>query len=98
MTEITHETVTHYAKLANLHFDEAETALLAEQLGTILTHVEKIAELDLSDVPATSNVLARQPLFREDEVRPSLGSEKALANAPDTESHHFLVPKVINVK
>ena len=96
MTEITHETVAHYAKLANWHFDPADAEMLAAQLGSILSHVDKIAELDLADVPATSFVLPQQPAYREDAVRPSLGSEQALNNAPDTESHHFLVPKVIN--
>ncbi|CAM2007551.1 Asp-tRNA(Asn)/Glu-tRNA(Gln) amidotransferase subunit GatC [Acanthopleuribacter pedis] len=98
MTDITHETVEHYAKLANLAFDPADAELLARQLGSILSHVEKIAELNLDDVPATRFVLPQEPAHREDEVRPSLGAEQALANAPDTESHHFLVPKVINVK
>ena len=98
MSEITHETVAHYAKLANLHFEEQEAEVLAKQLGSILDHVAKLSELNLDDVPATNFVLQQEPSSREDVVRESLGSDLALANAPDTESHHFLVPKVIKVK
>lgn len=92
---ITIDTVAHYAKLANLTFDEQEARLLADQLGTILGHVEKISELDLKDVQPTSQLLQQGLHMREDEPRDSLGSETALMNAPDAESDHFLVPKVI---
>ena len=95
---ITADTVYHYAKLANLHFEEDEANLLAGQLETILGYVDKLGELDLTGVPATRHVLHNPPELRDDEQRDSLGSELALKNAPDTESNHFLVPKVIAVK
>ena len=95
--EITRETVEHYAKLANLQLNHEETNAMANQLGDILGFVEKISELDLSDTP-TTNVFDTVMPVREDESKPSLGAERALANAPDFESGHFLVPKVISVK
>jgi aspartyl-tRNA(Asn)/glutamyl-tRNA(Gln) amidotransferase subunit C len=95
---ITVDTVYHYAKLANLHFEDAEAELLAGQLEKILGYVDKLGELDLEGVPATRHVLHAPPELREDEHRESLGPELALKNAPDTESNHFLVPKVIAVK
>ncbi|CAM2067270.1 Asp-tRNA(Asn)/Glu-tRNA(Gln) amidotransferase subunit GatC [Sulfidibacter corallicola] len=98
MSDISKETVAHYAKLANLQFDDSEAELLARQLGSILDHVAKIGELDLEGVPATSSILHDATAFREDEPRASLGTQAALQNAPDTESDHFLVPKVIQVK
>ena len=91
-------TVRHYAKLANLDFDDSEAEVLATQLGTVLEHVAKLAELDLDDVQATAHMRHEVPRTREDELGESLGSEAAMANAPDVESHHFLVPKVISVK
>ncbi len=92
---ITLETVDHYAKLASLELDERERVAMARDLGTILDYVQKIAELDLHDVPATSQVLGQLAPARPDEVAPSLGQVAALANAPDRESGFFLVPKMI---
>ena len=95
---ISRETVQHYAKLASLAFSEEETELLAGQLATILEHVRKISELDLSDVLPTSQVLDEGSRQREDAAAECLPVEAALANAPDRESGHFLVPKVISLK
>lgn len=95
---ITTDTVYHYAKLANLHFEESEAQMLAGQLEKILGYVDKLNELDLEGVPVTRQVLQAPPELRADEHRESLGPELALKNAPDTESNHFLVPKVIAVK
>jgi len=92
------ETVRHYAKLANLAFSDAELGTLATQLGSVLQHVEKISELDLGTVLPTAQVHQAYAELRKDRIAPSLGSELALSNAPDKESYHFLVPKVIKVK
>lgn len=90
--------VRHYAKLANLEFSEAEQEQLVKQLGSVLDHIEKISELDLSQVDATAQVQPKADGTRPDVLANSLGSELALSNAPDSESGHFLVPKVIKVK
>ena len=90
--------VRHYAKLANLEFSENEQAQLVKQLGSVLDHIEKISELDLSQVEATAQVKPNADGTRADALGVSLGAEIALANAPDSESGHFLVPKVIKVK
>ncbi len=95
---ITNETVQRYAKLANLEFSGEEADIMAHQLGDILDYVHKISELNLEDVPATERVFNTILPKREDVVQPSLGQKAALQNAPDQESGHFLVPKVINVK
>ena len=92
---ITPETVARYAKLANLSFSADEVDTMAHQLGTIINYVEKIAELDLSGVEATAQVLDTEPVIRQDLVSESFRPERALQNAPDSESGHFLVPKVI---
>lgn len=92
---ITLETVDHYAKLAALEFDESERAAMARDLGTILGYVQKITELDLSDVTATSQILGDLRATRPDEVGESLGQSAAMASAPDRESGFFLVPKMI---
>ena len=60
--------------------------------------VEKLNELDVSDVPPMSHsTLSGDTSYamRDDEPAPSLGQEAALANAPDPGEGHFKVPKVI---
>ena len=95
MSDITKETVEHYAKLASLGFNDDEATKMTEDMGKILDYVAKISELDLKDVDATTQVLDEIKPAREDEVVAGLGQAGAMANAPDSERGHFLVPKVI---
>lgn len=91
---ITREQVLHVARLARLEIPEAEITTLQEQLGAILEAVGKVAELDLSDVEPTSHPLDLVNALDEDEPRPSLTREEALANAPDAREGAFRVPSV----
>ena len=93
--EITREQVEHVAKLARLTVTEEEKTLLARQLGEILTYIEKLNQLDTSQVEPTSHVLPLRNIFREDEARPSLSREEILLNAPDRTEEFFRVPKII---
>ena len=89
---ITREQVAHVARLARLALTEEELERFGEQLGAILEAVGKVAELDLADVPPTSHPLDLVNVFAEDEPRPSLRREAALANAPDAADGAFRVP------
>ncbi len=89
---ITREEVVHVAKLARLELSEDELERFAGQLNAILEAVGKVAELDLSDVEPTAHPLEVANVWAEDEPRPSLSAEDALANAPDREDNFFRVP------
>jgi aspartyl-tRNA(Asn)/glutamyl-tRNA(Gln) amidotransferase subunit C len=89
---ITREQVLHVAKLARLALTEEELERLGGQLDAILDAVSKVSELDLSDVPPTSHPLDLVNVLAEDEPRPSLPYEAALANAPQAEDGAFRVP------
>ena len=91
---ITRDDVLHVARLARLEIPEDEIEEVQEQLGAILEAVGKVSELDLSDVPPTSHPLDVVNAWREDEPRPSLPRERALANAPDPSDGLFRVPAV----
>ena len=93
--KITAEEVLHVAKLARLEIDPESVEMMADQLATILTYVEKLGEVDTEDVPPTSHAIALTNAFRDDTVRDSLPREKALDNAPAEEAGGFVVPKVI---
>ena len=78
--------------LARLSLTDEELARFGEQLGAILEAVSKVAELDLDDVPPTAHPLDLVNVWAEDEPRPCLSVEEALANAPDRDGNFFRVP------
>jgi aspartyl-tRNA(Asn)/glutamyl-tRNA(Gln) amidotransferase subunit C len=89
---ISREEVLHVAKLARLALSEDEVERLGGQLDAILEAVGKVAELDLADVPPTSHPLQVVNVLAEDEPRPSLPLDDALANAPTRQDGTFRVP------
>lgn len=89
---ISRDDVLHVARLARLELSDAEVERFQEQLSAILEAVSKVQELDLADVPPTSHPLDVVNVWRDDEPRPSLPVEQALANAPDSQDDMFKVP------
>jgi aspartyl-tRNA(Asn)/glutamyl-tRNA(Gln) amidotransferase subunit C len=85
------------AALAQLELNETELDLFARQLGDILEYADQVQRIDTTGVPPTSSVAAGQDAERPDEVRPSIGRDDALANAPEAASDAglFKVPRVI---
>jgi aspartyl-tRNA(Asn)/glutamyl-tRNA(Gln) amidotransferase subunit C len=93
--EISKEQVERVAKLARLEVSEDEKTVFARQLSGILTHIDQLKALDTAGVEPTATVLPTDNVFRDDEVRPSLPQEQALANAPDQADGFFRVPKIL---
>ena len=89
---ISPEEVRHVARLARLTLTDDEVARFGEQLSAILEAVSAVSEVDLSDVPPTAHPLDLVNVWAEDEPRPSLPVEEALANAPDRDGTFFRVP------
>lgn len=89
---LSREEVLHVAELARLALTEDEVERLRGELSAILEAVGTVAELDLSDVEPTSHPLDVANVWAEDEPRPSLALDDALANAPDREGGFFRVP------
>ncbi len=89
---ITNDDVLHVARLARLGLRDGEAERLQTELSAILEAVGKVSELDLADVPPTSHPLDLVNVWDEDEPRPSLTVEEALANAPEREGDGFRVP------
>ena len=93
--KITRDQVRYVAELARLELDATSTDIFARQIGTILEYVESLNHVDTQGVPPTSHAISLTNAFRRDETQGSLKRETALANAPDQEEGHFVVPKVI---
>jgi aspartyl-tRNA(Asn)/glutamyl-tRNA(Gln) amidotransferase subunit C len=90
------EDVLHVARLACLELGEHELEKMRHDLEEILGYVELLGELDTRDVPPTAHVAVRSAPLREDEVRATLGTEAALAEAPRTAGDCFAVPGFID--
>lgn len=96
MKNIDKDTVRHVASLARLSLDEKGIDLYLRQLGAILSYIDKLNEVDTTDVPPTSHALATlKNVFRKDSVKPSLEAAEALKNAPAKEGDFFKVPPII---
>jgi aspartyl-tRNA(Asn)/glutamyl-tRNA(Gln) amidotransferase subunit C len=91
-TEIDVKYVAHLARLA---LTPAEEQKIGAQLGNILGYIEKLKELDVSQVEPTAHAVPMVNVTRPDEIRPSLSTEEALRNAPAQANGLFLVPKIV---
>jgi aspartyl-tRNA(Asn)/glutamyl-tRNA(Gln) amidotransferase subunit C len=96
--KITEQEVRYVADLANLELTEEEIHRFSRDMDEILTHMDKLNELDTTDVEPMAQVLydaEETATLRQDSERPALGVEVALANAPQSGGGYFKVPKVI---
>ena len=95
--KVTEKEVVHVADLANLELTGQERTRLAKDLNSILEYIDRLNELDTSNVPPMAQAVAGSAAdaMRADELRPPLPREAVLENAPDTDGVFFRVPKVI---
>jgi len=87
--------VKYVAHLARLALTPEEEKKLSAQLGSILGYIEKLRELDVSNVEPTAHAVPMVNVTRPDEIRPSLPHEDALRNAPKKGGGLFIVPKIV---
>lgn len=109
--KVTEKDVSYVAELANLELTDDERKGMLRDLNSILEYIDRLNELDTSNVPPMAQVSDRYGVdqskqgsdrfayaSREDVLeglRKSLPHDEALANAPDADEHFFRVPKVI---
>lgn len=93
--KLSHEEVLKIAKLARLRLEEEEIEGLRTDLNNILNYIDKLSELDISDIEPTSHALDVVNVFREDVAKKGLGEDDVFKNAPESEFRHFKVPRVI---
>jgi aspartyl-tRNA(Asn)/glutamyl-tRNA(Gln) amidotransferase subunit C len=96
--KITEQEVRYVADLANLRLGDEEVHRMAHDLDEILTHIDKLNELDTSGVEPMAQVLhqaAETATLREDIEHSPLGTDAALSNAPVSGAGYFKIPRVI---
>ena len=86
--------VRHVAMLARLGLEPGDEDLYADQLSGILEHIDRLQQVDTDDIPPTAQVVEIASRLRDDEPRPSLTQEEALANAPASVEGFFRVPAI----
>ena len=110
--KVTEKDVAYVADLADLDLTGNERSGVVRDLNSILDYIERLNELDTSNVEPMAQVSDRYGVgeseqgsarfsysYREDVIeglRKSLSQEAALANAPDADGTFFRVPKVID--
>jgi aspartyl-tRNA(Asn)/glutamyl-tRNA(Gln) amidotransferase subunit C len=109
--KVTDKDVAYVAELANLDLTPEERTGMLRDLNSILDYVDRLNELDTSDVPPMAQVSDRYGVDEQKQgserfayasrgdilegLRKSLPHNEALANAPDADEDFFRVPKVI---
>ena len=87
--------VKYVAHLARLSLTADEEQKFQAQLGQVLGYIEKLNQLDVSNVDPTAHAVPLVNVTRPDEVRPSISNEEALKNAPAKANGLFVVPKIV---
>lgn len=87
--------IEYVAGLARIELSAKEKKKLGQDLGDILSYIEKLKELDVGKVEPMSHVLPLKNVFRQDKLKDSLSADQAVANAPARKNSFFSVPRVI---
>ena len=96
MSAITRDEVAHLARLSRLALADDELDHLAAQLDQIISAVARVQEVAAEDIPPSSHALPLTNVYRDDEPRPSLTPEQALAGAPAADEQRFRVPRILD--
>jgi aspartyl-tRNA(Asn)/glutamyl-tRNA(Gln) amidotransferase subunit C len=88
-------TVRRIAHLARIAVREDEVSHLQGELNAMLAFVEQLSEVNVEGVDPMTSVTPMEMKKRQDVVNDGEIADDIVANAPATENHFFLVPKVV---
>mgnify|MGYP003645510506 CR=1 FL=1 len=88
-------TVRRVAKLARIAVSDEDVAAMEGELNVILGFVEQLSEVDVSGVEPMTSVIPMAMKKRQDSVTDGEKADDVVANAPASEDHFFMVPKVV---
>jgi aspartyl-tRNA(Asn)/glutamyl-tRNA(Gln) amidotransferase subunit C len=77
-----------------LELSETELEMMARQLSAIVDYINQLQQVKTDGVEPLAHALDLHDVFREDEPRPSLSADEALANAPARQDNFYRVPPV----
>lgn len=93
--QVDEATVRRIARLARIKISDAEAKSLEGELSGILQWVEQLSQVDTSAVEPMTRVVAQSMKMRDDVVTDGEIADLVTANAPASEDHFFVVPKVV---
>ncbi len=88
-------TVRRIAHLARIAVTDDEVPHLQGELNAMLAFVEQLSEVDVDGIEPMTSVMPMVMKKRTDVVDDGEIADKVVANAPATEDHFFMVPKVV---
>ena len=88
-------TVRKIARLARIAVPDEDVAHLQAELNAILAFVEQLSEVNVADVEPMTSVIPMRMQQRRDVVTEGGDADAILKNAPASDDHFFLVPKVV---
>jgi len=89
------DTVRRIAHLARIKVNESEVPHLQGELNAMLAFVEQLSEVNIEGVEPMTSVTPMTMKKRQDVVNDGEIADDIVKNAPGTEGHFFLVPKVV---
>lgn len=92
---VTRDEVRRMARLARLHLADEELPRLEAELSRIVAYVDELGGVDVSGVSEAPGVGPGVAPLRDDQPRPGLSREAALAEAPRTSDGAFAVPEFV---
>ena len=93
---INDETLNRIAKLASLKIEDSERQKLKDDMTAILSWVDKLNEVDTSEIEPITQMTSEKNRVRKDENNENISVENALKNASLKSDNYFVAPKVIN--
>ena len=89
------KTIHKIADLARIHIEEKEVETLIPEMNKILSFMEKLNELDTSNVKPLVYMNEATNIWREDVVKQEISTKEGLKNAAKHNDQFFMVPKII---
>ena len=91
--------VKHIAKLANLPLKDEEIPKFEKQLTDIVSYIQKLNELDTSDIEPTAQVTGLSNVTRNDQwTDDTLSQEEALSNVKEKHNGMVVVEQILEEK
>lgn len=93
--EVNNKLIQEIAKLSKLKFDSSSEEKMIEDMGKILSFIDKLNEIDTEGVEPLIYMSEEVNVLRKDETNSEVSQKDALRNAPQKDSDYFKVPTVL---
>ena len=92
---ISKEEVKQMALLARIGLVPEEVKKLQLELSHILESFQTLQEVEIKDIPTTSQSIGLKDVMRKDVVEPSLSHDETMQNAPLKSGAHIRVKAIL---